>query len=131
MRARLLATTLLAALAMGGQSMAYETRAYDVIESDGAFEVREYASAIVAETTVDGDFDQVGSDAFRILYSYISGENESGDSVAMTTPVTQEAYQDGYRVTFMMPSRDTLTALTKRELIFCTSLARACATRNW
>jgi hypothetical protein len=111
MKATTLVATLLVSVALGGQAMAYETRDYDVIESDGDFEVREYGSIIVAETTVAGEFDQVGSEAFRILFAYISGENETGDSVAMTTPVTQEASQGSYRVTFMMPSTYTLETL--------------------
>ena len=106
--------------------MAYERRAYDVVEQAGRFEVREYRPAIVAETLVEGDFDEVGNDGFRILAAYIFGENEarrsiemtapvtqepSSQKIAMTAPVTQEAAERGYRVTFMMPSEYTLETL--------------------
>jgi hypothetical protein len=91
--------------------MAYEKRAYEVLEHDRGFEIRAYSPAIVAETTVEGEFEKVGSEGFRMLFAYISGENQAGESVAMTAPVTQEASQNGHRVTFMMPSAFTLETL--------------------
>jgi hypothetical protein len=106
--------------------MAYEKRAYQVDEQDGRFELREYAPAVLAETTVQGDFEDVGSTAFRILAAYIGGENEDRSSIAMTAPVTQEPLSQkiamtapvtqqsadaGYRVSFMMPAGSTLENL--------------------
>ena len=116
----------LAALSTGGHATAYETRAYEVLEEDGRFALRDYAPAIVAETIVEGDFEDVGGEAFRILVAYISGKNASRDEISMTTPVaqepqsqklsmttpvTQERDDRGYRVTFVMPARFTLESL--------------------
>ncbi|NNL65729.1 MAG: heme-binding protein, partial [Myxococcales bacterium] len=64
--------------------MAYEEPAYTVVEEFEDFEIREYAPQLVAETTVEGDFDDAGSQAFRILFDYISGENRSSSEIAMT-----------------------------------------------
>ena len=116
----------LAAIAAGGDAVAFEQRSYEVLEQDGRFELRQYAPAIVAETVVNGDFEKVGSSAFRILVAYIGGENETRTSIAMTAPVTQQAEsreiamtapvtqqraQDGYRFSFVMPSDLTLETL--------------------
>ena len=106
-------------LVASGTAGAFEKRAYEVVEEDRDFTLRDYGPAVVAETFVQGDFEDVGSTAFRILVAYISGENEAsesiamtapvtqerpGEKIAMTAPVTQETAGEGYRFTFMMPS---------------------------
>ena len=128
---RPLFVTIVAGLVfIGMNAMAYEKRAYTVLEKEQNFEVRDYAPAVVAETIVKGNFKDVGSKGFRILFDYISGENEKkesismtapvtqestqkeeGERIAMTAPVTQEATSAGYRITFMMPSDLTLKTL--------------------
>jgi len=45
-------------------------------------EIRRYPSLVLAETTAPGE-----REAFSRLFGYISGENETGDEVAMTAPV--------------------------------------------
>jgi hypothetical protein len=75
----------------GSQALAIETADYDVIEVDGDFELRRYAPQILAETTVDSNFDEAGNRAFRRLFNYISGANRTESKIAMTAPVSQEA----------------------------------------
>ena len=75
----------------GNSAVAIEEVPYTVIEQNGAFELRQYSPHIVAETTVEGAFDQVGSEGFRRLADYINGENRTKQSIAMTAPVSQEA----------------------------------------
>ena len=97
-----------------------------VIEQNGAFELRQYSPHIVAETMVEGAFDQVGNEGFRRLANYINGENRSRQSIAMTAPVSQEAQPekiamtapvgqeksgDRWRITFVMPTKYTLDSL--------------------
>jgi len=128
---RLLFITVVAGLLlMGADGMAYEKRAYTVLEKDQNFEVRDYAPAVVAETIVQGNFEDVGSKGFRILVAYISGKNDKqesismtapvtqeseekdkGEKIAMTAPVTQQSSNAGYRFTFMMPSNLSLETL--------------------
>ncbi|MEN8689866.1 MAG: heme-binding protein [Desulfobacterales bacterium] len=106
--------------------MAIEEVPYTVIEQNGAFELRQYSPHIVAETTVEGAFDQVGSEGFRRLADYINGENRTKQSIAMTAPVSQEAQPekiamtapvgqeksgDRWRITFVMPSKYALDTL--------------------
>jgi len=102
--------------------MAYEEAKYTVIMKEGNYELRLYESHIVAETVVDGDFDKAGNEGFRRLFKYISGENQKKQSIAMTTPVSQEAGSekiamtapvsqertgDQWRIAFVMPSEYT------------------------
>ena len=109
-----------------GEGMANEEAKYTVIMKEGNYELRQYESHIVAETTVDGDFDKAGNDGFRRLFKYISGENQKKQSIAMTTPVSQETgsekiamtapvsqEQTGgqWRIAFVMPSEYTLDTL--------------------
>lgn len=67
----------------------YESAAYDVIESDGSIEIRQYPDLVVAST--DSNFEAKGNDgSFMRLFGYISGKNEAKQKIAMTTPVFME-----------------------------------------
>jgi hypothetical protein len=56
---------------------------------DGIFEVRSYGPRVVAETKVDGDWNDAGSEGFRRLAGYIFGKNRRDAKIAMTAPVAQ------------------------------------------
>ncbi|MFO7766810.1 MAG: heme-binding protein, partial [Pelovirga sp.] len=98
--------------------MAIEEASYEVVKTEGSFEVRDYAPSILAETYVKGDFDEAGSTAFRRLFRYISGENraqakiamtapvsqQTGEKIAMTAPVGQQKSGGQWVVSFMMPA---------------------------
>ena len=111
---------------MGSFAMAIEEPSYSVVENEGAFELRTYASYIVAETFVEGDFEAVGSEGFRRLADYIGGKNQKKESISMTAPVSQQpasekiamtapvvqARENGrWRIAFMMPSDYTMDTL--------------------
>lgn len=67
----------------------YESAPYKVIESDGKIEIREYPDLMLAAT--ESKFEARGNDgSFMRLFRYISGDNESGQKIAMTTPVFME-----------------------------------------
>jgi hypothetical protein len=121
-----LATILLCAMITARETMAIEKAKYTVIEKDGAFERRQYEPQIVAETFVEGDFEEVGDEGFRRLYGYISGKNRKKESISMTAPVSQAANSEKiamtapvgqervggtWRITFLMPSTYTLETL--------------------
>lgn len=100
-------------------AMAIEEAPYKPIETQGAFELREYAPYVVAETYVEGDFDSVGNEGFRRLVRYIGGDNRAKASIAMTAPVEQSSASqkiamtapveqarsgDRWRVAFVLPA---------------------------
>ncbi|MGB3594213.1 MAG: heme-binding protein [Ornithinimicrobium sp.] len=67
-----------------------EQQPYDVVTQFDVVELRRYPEHLVANIHVEGTFDTVGSAAFGALFGYISGENESAESIAMTAPVVQQ-----------------------------------------
>ena len=111
-------------------AMAIEEAAYTVVASDNNFEVRDYAPYVLAETVVEGNLEDAGNKAFNRLFRYISGANRSREKLAMTAPVSQQPkggkiemtapvgqqrVQQGWAVSFMMPSSYTLEALPEPE----------------
>lgn len=84
--------------------MAIEEPKYTLIEKNDTFELRAYASYVVAQTEVTGSFDNMGSKAFRILFKYISGENQQRSNIEMTAPVIQEnTKQEGQKIQMTAP----------------------------
>ncbi len=107
-----------------------EQVSYTVIEKQGAIELREYKPYVVAQTRIEGDFNEVGNKAFNRLFGYISGKNRSKQSIAMTAPVHQQAASqkiamtapvgqqktpDAWIVTFAMPAEFTLETLPEPQ----------------
>lgn len=111
---------------VGCGTVGIEKSKYSVLERQGRFELRLYEPSIVAETIVESDFADAGNVAFRRLYNYISGENRTRESIAMTAPVGQEARSEKipmtapvgqerlggkWIVSFLMPSKHTMQTL--------------------
>jgi len=69
--------------------MATETLDYTVVEKDGKFEIRDYASYTTAEVVVEDSYNSALLKGFRILADYIFGNNRSKQHIAMTSPVMQ------------------------------------------
>jgi len=109
-----------------------EEQPFEVVRSYDGFELRRYPAHVVAEVTVNLPFEEAGSAAFRYLFAYISGQNRSRTSVAMTAPVVQSAgvaekvamtapvvqrttTQGGYAVAFVLPA--SMTEATAPEPI--------------
>jgi hypothetical protein len=101
---------------------------YEILKSAGEFELRQYPDTIVAETTVDGRFEDVGNVGFRRLANYIFGDNTTkaeiamtapvsqttqGEKIAMTAPVGQSNVGGKFVVSFTMPASYTLDSLPK------------------
>ncbi len=57
--------------------MAIEEPKFEVVLTDGTFEIRNYAPYIVAETWVEGDMDEASSKGFRLIADYIFGNNQA------------------------------------------------------
>ena len=100
---------------------------YTVIESDGKFEIRDYAAMIVAETDVTGTRQAAIREGFRIIADYIFGNNltsrkiamtapvtqQAGKKIAMTAPVTQKGDGHAWHIRFVMPASYTMETLPK------------------
>ena len=100
---------------------------YQIAESSGNIEIRNYPPMIVAEAEVSGDRRDAIGKGFRTIADYIFGNNTTAQKVPMTAPVTQQGSEkialtapvtqqgDGntWRVRFIMPSSYTMEALPK------------------
>jgi hypothetical protein len=121
--------------------MAIEEPQYEVLVTEGPYEIRHYAPLLMAETLVEGDMDEASSKGFRLIADFIFGNNQAAGStasekiamtapvtvepqsakIAMTAPVTVEPQSEGanmqsakqWRVNFVMPSRYTLSSIPK------------------
>jgi SOUL heme-binding protein len=119
---------LILSLALFGASaaMATEEAKYTLVKKEQAFELRDYASHILAETEVEGSISDASNKAFGKLFGYISGKNTSRNSIAMTAPVSQspasekismtapvgqQSVGDKWAVSFMMPASYTMATL--------------------
>jgi hypothetical protein len=122
----LLITSIFTLPSIIGDAMAIERAKYTVVEGEGNFELRQYEPYLVAETIVEGDFDEVGNEGFRRLFDYISGKNRKQQSISMTAPVSQKVESEKismtapvnqvrvggkYRITFLMPAKYTMETL--------------------
>lgn len=111
-----------------------ENPTYRVEHQEDNKEIREYEAYIAAKTTVQGEFKAAQNEAFRILAKYIFGENygeqkitmtspvvvantgekaRDGTKISMTAPVLQEKRENGWTMSFMMPSQYKLEDLPK------------------
>lgn len=73
----------------GIELMAIEKPEYKVIKEYKNFEIRKYEPYLIAETEVKDKFEDATNRAFRILFDYISGNNEKQEKIKMTSPVNQ------------------------------------------
>jgi hypothetical protein len=141
MKIHLALVAFLLGLSWAGQAMAIEEPKFEVIASDGPFEIRQYAPTLIAETLVEGDMDEASNKGFRLIADFIFGNNQVAPSsgnekiamtapvtvepqsakIAMTAPVTVEPQSDApnvksakiWRVNFVMPSQYTLASIPK------------------
>ena len=101
---------------------------YKVLVKDGNYEIRKYSPYLVAQITVEGDYNDSSGEAFRILAGYIFGKNQGENKVAMTSPVeikkdpvkismtspvTMDQEEKSFTMRFSMPSKYTLYDLPR------------------
>ncbi|MDX2073597.1 MAG: heme-binding protein [Alphaproteobacteria bacterium] len=104
-----------------------EQAKYEVVESHGDIEIRDYAPMIVAEAEVSGERKEAINQGFRIIADYIFGNNapqqkvamtapviqQSSEKIAMTAPVIQQGDGSSWKVRFVMPASYTMDTLPK------------------
>jgi hypothetical protein len=82
-----------------------EQRKYTVVLKEKSFEIRFYPSALVA--TINSGvrtYKELSTPGFRKLADYIFGNNETGEKIAMTTPVQMDINDTVSSMSFVMPS---------------------------
>lgn len=99
---------------------------YTVIRKMDGYEIREYPSHIVAQTTVKGSYGESLESGFSIVAGYIFGGNtkkekiamtapviaqKEGENIAMTAPVVATTEGDEQTISFGMPRSYTLETL--------------------
>ena len=84
-------------------AMAYEEPEYKLIKSTDVYEIRQYQDRLAVETTQS----KSQNGAFRRLFNYISGSNESSSKIAMTVPVIQSKDSNGASMIFFLPKSFT------------------------
>jgi len=78
-------------------SQGYETQKYEVVKTLGDIELRFYPPAMKAKVSAGGNFSR--------LFKYISGNNQQGEKIAMTSPVQMTSQNNKNVMEFILPSK--------------------------
>ena len=84
--------------------MALETPQYKVVSEYDDFEIRRYSEMIIATTSVRSDYKGATSSGFSRIANYIFGGNETGEKIAMTSPVAMQLSDSTQKMSFMVPA---------------------------
>lgn len=77
---------------------------YEVVSSDGPFEIRRYPALPVLAIDQPGSRDRALGNGFGRLAAYMFGEGREGDELPITMPVLAEPLgADRWRVRFLLP----------------------------
>lgn len=118
---------IIAAVAWGPIVSNVEHAKYEVVQSQGDIQIRDYAPMIIAEAEVSGTRKESISKGFRLIADYIFGNNapkqnvamtapviqQPAEKIAMTAPVTQQDEGNRWKVRFVMPASYTMETLPK------------------
>lgn len=119
----------LAPLLLGGCA-AVASPEYTVLERRDGYEIRQYGGLLLAETEVRGTYRESLNRGFRILFDFISGNNEgkvpvemaapvlqerkpAPEKIEMTAPVLTDSREDRHVIAFLMPSKYTRRTLPR------------------
>jgi hypothetical protein len=89
----------------------YESAPYEVVRSDGKYELRDYPGLTLVETIplengkADGGFNR--------LFGFITGANETKQEISMTTPVFMSNTESNETMAFVMPAALTSDVVPK------------------
>lgn len=88
----------------------YESAPYQLVRAEGDFEIRDYPALALVETPMAGDGD---NPSFGRLFRFISGNNEAGQKISMTTPVFMDGAATSRSMAFVMPAKLELARVPK------------------
>ena len=86
-----------------------EKAKYKILEKTKDYEIREYPPHIIAEVTLQEDYENIMNKGFGIVAKYIFGNNKNKNNIAMTAPVLVK----NNTVSFFMPNSYNINTLPK------------------
>jgi len=93
-----------------------EEQKYSIVYKEKDFEIRFYPAVTVAIIhSVAKTYKDLSGPGFRKLAGYISGGNEAGTKISMTTPVHMDVSDSASVMSFVMPSDYNETNLPKPD----------------
>ena len=92
-------------------TQSYQTQPYEVVSSFDQIEIRYYPSAMKVQV----ESPRTNNRNFNALFKYISGNNDKGEKIAMTTPVYMENKKESQTMAFVLPVQYTDTAPQPKE----------------
>lgn len=110
--------TTLCLLLLASTTHAIEEPSYQVLQSDGACELRQYEPVLLAQVEVDGDAGDARSAGFRLLAGYIFGANQGQRKIAMTAPVTQTEVPAGEKIAMTAPVTQSAAGPSRWHVAF-------------
>jgi hypothetical protein len=88
-----------------------EQQPYTLVHTFDQFEVRSYPAHMLAQVNIPGGLDGGAGAGFGPLFQYISGANQSQQSIAMTAPVLQQRTgEQEQTVSFVLPAGMSATS---------------------
>lgn len=91
-----------------------EQQKYRVIRKEKGFEIRYYPPALMATVKSSAkNYKELSYGGFRKLAGYIFGGNETGEKIAMTSPVHMDMEGTQSTMSFVMPEGYTMDKLPK------------------
>jgi hypothetical protein len=88
---------------------------FEIVDDADGYQLRRYAPFNVAQTQVEGSFDDATKPAFERLVAYIQGGNGGGRNLPMMAPVNQQPVGNGasgeWLVQFVMPKEYPMSYL--------------------
>ena len=98
-----------------GQTSNIEMYPYEVLQEYDGFEIRKYQPANFIYVTMDAkSYQESSSEGFGQLAGYIFGGNETGQKIAMTSPVEMEM-EDKVTMKFLVPAEYDLDNMPKPD----------------
>ena len=98
---------ILSACSMFGE-VSVDVAPFEIIEANGAFELRHYERLVLVSTNMPNGMDTV-SRPFRRLFDYISGKNAKKEQIVMTAPVFMDQVGDTTEaMSFILPENQSL-----------------------
>ena len=86
---------------------------YNILQDFRDFQLRQYPEMLFASVIAQGNREKSISEGFSVLVNYILGKNHSKRKIKMQAPVTQQACDEGWQISFLMPAYYDITDLPK------------------